>query len=95
MDQVNQTNNPILGDALAEAIRQVIEAVNVGGSKEEKPPEDRLLTVNEAAQLLSLSPDWLYRHAKKLPFARKLGPKMLRFDYRGMLKWLETRKLSQ
>jgi predicted DNA-binding transcriptional regulator AlpA len=94
MDHLNQTNNPsILGDTLAEAIRQAVrEAVNAGGAKHGAPAEDRLLTVEQAAQMLSLSPDWLYRHAKKLPFARKLGPKMLRFSHQGMLKWLESRK---
>jgi predicted DNA-binding transcriptional regulator AlpA len=48
----------------------------------------------EAAKMLSMSTDWLYRHAKKLPFTRKLGPKMLRFSHQGILKWIATRKLS-
>jgi excisionase family DNA binding protein len=55
---------------------------------------DRLLTADEAATLLSVSEDWLYRHAKKLPFTRKLGPKMLRFSQQEILKYLGTRKLS-
>jgi predicted DNA-binding transcriptional regulator AlpA len=58
-----------------------------------KLSDERLLTVEQAAEMLSMSPDWLYRHAKKLPFTRKLGPKMLRFSYQGILKWLATRKL--
>jgi predicted DNA-binding transcriptional regulator AlpA len=55
---------------------------------------DRLLSADEAATLLSVSPDWLYRHAKKLPFTRKLGPKMLRFSHQGILKYVAARKLS-
>src|SRR5262245_3554979 len=55
---------------------------------------DRMLTAEEAAELLSMSDDWLYRNAKKLPFTRKLGPKMLRFSYQGIVKWLATRKPS-
>ena len=76
-------------EAIAEAVVRKIGALN--GNKE---AEERLLTAEEAAQLLGVSPDWLYRNAKKLPFTRKLGPKMLRFSYQGILKWLAIRKLS-
>ena len=55
---------------------------------------DHLLDANEAAKLLSISPDWLYRHAGRLPFTRKLGPKMLRFSYQGIQKYLASRKSS-
>jgi hypothetical protein len=41
--------------------------------------EDNLLTVTEAAQRLNTSPDWLYRHASKLPFTVRLAPKQLLF----------------
>jgi predicted DNA-binding transcriptional regulator AlpA len=92
-NQANITSGPsLLGEALLGEIRRVIrEEVNSAGAKHELS-EDRLLTADEAAQILSVSPDWLYRNAKKLPFTRKLGPKMLRFSYQGMLKWLESRK---
>jgi predicted DNA-binding transcriptional regulator AlpA len=55
---------------------------------------DRLLTAEEAAEMLSMSMDWLYRNAKKLPFSRKVGPKMLRFSQQGIVKWMATRKVS-
>jgi excisionase family DNA binding protein len=76
---------PVL-DAIAEAV-----AKKIGSPKE---LEDRLLSAEEAAAILSVSEDWLYRHAKKLPFTRKLGPKMLRFSYQGIQKYLATRKLN-
>lgn len=53
--------------------------------------EEKLLNAQEAAALMSVSPDWLYRNASKLPFARKLGPKALRFSKTGIEKWLKTR----
>ena len=34
---------------------------------------DRLLTVCEAAERLSQSEEWIYRHQKELPFIRHLG----------------------
>ena len=55
---------------------------------------DHLLDAEEAAKTLAVSPDWLYRHANKLPFTRKLAPKMLRFSYLGLQKWLASRKTS-
>jgi predicted DNA-binding transcriptional regulator AlpA len=76
-------------EQLRELIRDEIRAAQSG-----EPDTDRLLSADEAASLLSVSEDWLYRHAKKLPFTRKLGPKMLRFSYQGILKYLGTRKLS-
>ena len=75
---------------LRELVKQEIwSAIGCNGNGEE-----RLLTAEEASEMLSVSVDWLYRNAKKLPFARKLAPKMLRFSYQGILKWLATRKLS-
>ena len=62
--------------------------------KAETVSEDRFLESKEAAELLSVSPDWLYRNAKKLPFSRKLGSKMLRFSYQGIQKYLANRKLG-
>jgi predicted DNA-binding transcriptional regulator AlpA len=63
-------------EAIAEAV-----AKKVAARRSTDETEDRLLTVEETAKMLSVAPDWLYRHAKRLPFTRKLGPKMLRFSY--------------
>ena len=52
---------------------------------------DRLLTVGEAAALLGVSVKWLYRHAGRLPFARRLSPKVLRFSEVGLRKWTDRR----
>jgi predicted DNA-binding transcriptional regulator AlpA len=72
---------------LRDLVRGEIQA-----ARSAQPDDDRLLGAAEAAKVLSVSEDWLYRNAKKLPFARKLGPKMLRFSQRGIVKWLESRK---
>ena len=74
---------------LRELIREEIEA-----ARTTQQEADQMLDAKEAALMLSMSEDWLYRNAKKLPFTRKLGPKMLRFSQQGILKWLATRKLS-
>ena len=74
---------------LRELIRDEIKAVTTTQQE-----VDRLLSAEEAATLLSMSEDWLYRHAKKLPFTRKVGSKMLRFSQQGIIKWMDTRKPS-
>src|SRR5215472_3129209 len=72
---------------LRELVREEIQAATTT-----KHQADRMLTAEEAAEMLSMSTDWLYRNARKLPFTRKLGHKMLRFSQQGIVKWLESRK---
>ena len=49
--------------------------------------DDELLTTADAAKLLNVSEDWIYRRANRLPFARRLSRKALRFSKAGLLKW--------
>ena len=53
---------------------------------------DDLLTVDEASAMLRVSPRWLYRHARTLPFTRKLSPKVLRCSRAGIVRWLASRR---
>ena len=84
--------------------RAMTEEVNIG--EEPGPPSpasspsivtparspDELLTVDQAAAVLNVSPRWLYRHAKTLPFAHKLSRKVLRFSRSGITRWLASRR---
>jgi excisionase family DNA binding protein len=54
--------------------------------------EDHLLTVEEAAERLGTSRDWLYRKAHKLPFTVRLGSRRLRFSSKGIDRYLRTRQ---
>jgi predicted DNA-binding transcriptional regulator AlpA len=53
--------------------------------------EDELLTTADAAKLLNVSEDWIYRRANRLPFARRLSKKALRFSKTGLLKWRKAK----
>ena len=55
---------------------------------------DRLLNVEQAAEVLNVSTDFLYRHQryKTLPFTIILGPRRIRFSLKGMLRWLEEQQ---
>src|SRR5688572_10339304 len=59
--------------------------VSANGPRSAPPPvgPDHLLTSDEAAQALGVTPRWLYRHARNLPFARRLSRKVLRFSEAG------------
>lgn len=48
---------------------------------------DTLLTVEQAAERLNVSADWLYRRAARLPFTRRLG-RPVRFSARGIAEYL-------
>ena len=52
--------------------------------------EDTLLTVDQAAERLGVSTDWLFRRSRTLPFVVRLG-RHLRFSNRGMDRYLRNR----
>jgi len=91
---MNETGTT-LENALESLLRRIVkEEIQAAMGQNGHHDGDRLLDAEEACKILSASPDWLYRHANRLPFTRKLGPRMLRFSYQGIQKWLTTRKNS-
>ncbi len=85
-------NSALLGEALLGAIRQAVREEYQALMGQNGYQGDHLLDVEETAKLLCVEEDWLYRHHKKLPFTRKLGPKMLRFSYQGIQRYLSNKK---
>lgn len=60
-------------------------------STTETPPDEpnpvaRNLDVAEAAERLGMSRDWLYKNAAGLPFAVRIGRRVL-FDASGLERW--------
>jgi hypothetical protein len=62
----------------------IARALAVGGAT---GAGDRLLKIDEAANRLGQSPDWLYRHAGRLPFTVRQG-RGLRFSERGLTAFI-------
>ena len=58
------------------------------------PPKEtapnRLLTPQEASQLLNIPVRWIYRHTTKLPH-RRFG-RYIRFPEKELLKWIEKQQ---
>ncbi len=65
---------------------------NGSGHAPVPPQDDRLLTAEEAAPILGMTPRWLYRHARHLPFARRLSRKALRFSESGLRRYMAARR---
>ena len=71
--------------------RMISALAHPDGHPEASAAADRLLTVKEAAQRLGVSADWLYRHARTLPFVVRLGAG-LRFSARGIERYIRQRR---
>jgi hypothetical protein len=85
---------PALAGALAQALSAVLSrSASVSSPAPAKEPVE-LLDVSTAAERLGVAPSWLYRHAGKLPFTRKLSHKALRFDAKGLERWAANRAAS-
>lgn len=80
-----------LQTALAAHLAAIADPVTIRAAEHGEPPE-RLLGPSEAAALLGVTVTWLYRHAGKLPFTRRLSRKALRFSDTGLQRWLAARK---
>jgi predicted DNA-binding transcriptional regulator AlpA len=55
------------------------------------PIEDRLLDIDEAAALLSVDRQWLYRRTRKVPFVVRLDG-AVRFSARGIEQFITARR---
>jgi hypothetical protein len=90
---------PSAFDLLVEQIRLVVReeiAAALANGNSAQPHEDKMLTIAEVAGILGGDVDkqiaWLYAHSKKLPFAKRLSRKNLRFSEAGLRRWLAARK---
>jgi predicted DNA-binding transcriptional regulator AlpA len=61
---------------------------------EKQQEEDRLLAVDQAAEILGKTPDWIYRRADQLPFVVREG-RLLRFSRSGIQKYIQARLRSR
>ena len=65
-------------------------AMQVASAPAAPPEPDVLLTVPQAAERLQQTSDWLYRHARHLPFTVRVG-RQLRFSSRGIGRFIRER----
>ena len=82
------------GSAVPVPREWVLELAEPCGGETPPPVADRLLTAAEVAERLGLSLVAVYRQAKRWPFTRRLGRRMLRFSEAGLARWLDHRPRS-
>ena len=57
-------------------------------SSEASRPDEHLLSAEEVAKRLGVSRRYVYEHAARFPFTRRLGPRTVRFSQQGLERWL-------
>jgi hypothetical protein len=72
-------------------IREELSAQHCAGMTTDN---DLLLAPEEAANIMGVNRRWLYRHADKLPFTRRINRKNLRFSETGLRRWIAAKKQS-
>lgn len=96
-EKLDRLSDDDLVDALAdlEGLRARVWVRLLGRSEIEgdeeayvEPERDQMLNVEEASEIMGVTPRWLYDHSKDLPFTRKLAPRTLRFSECGLYQWL-------
>jgi hypothetical protein len=79
----------VLKETLREVIREELAAFLTSRMRHDPAPDD-LIGLEDACALLKVDRGWLYKHAKDLPFTRKLSHKKLRFSKRGIMLYIES-----
>ncbi len=78
----------VMLDSIRLVVREEIAAANCNCHQTQP---DRLLTPQEAATILGQSVPWLYRHAAKFPFTRRISRRNLRFSEAGLRRWIAAK----
>lgn len=76
--------------AEADALQELIQLAMHTQRDRSADRTDELVDAQTASALIGMSLDWIYRNAHRLPFARRLGGRSLRFSTQGIRRWLEV-----
>lgn len=92
LEDVPRDRIPALIAALA--ARLLCEPAAIASAPGPQPSEFHLLTVDEAAAKLGVDREWLYRRAKRLGFAVKLGAGTLRISSVALDDYIRKQTIS-
>jgi predicted DNA-binding transcriptional regulator AlpA len=73
--------------------RLAAEPSPVPAAQSLEPDDDRMLSTGEVASLLGISEKTVYRSYRKWTFARRIGPKNLRFSLKGLRAWQARQRI--
>jgi len=80
-----------LPDLIAELARGQALAIARLVTPVQVAPADSLISVEEGALLLGMSPKYIYEHSTELPFVRKVGSRSIRCSTAGIQQFLRRR----
>ncbi len=69
-------------------IQEELAHLSNGGTPRRAQEPEKLLTAQQVAETLKMTPRWVYDHADRLPFTRRVGSRSLRFSSRGLEKYM-------
>ena len=100
----------IVREAPAEALPEIIGALEAAkavawarltmsstrstGNGNGRSEADQNLSIDEAARRIGMSKEWLYRHAAELPFATRVGRRLL-FSAHGLEQWNKRQRTGR
>ena len=90
--EVAKNKEPLVVQLTVEELSELVREA-VKNALKTAPRDDHLLTIEQVCECLNVSEQWLYHHARKLPFVRKVGG-MLRFSNNGLQRYIESAKFS-
>jgi predicted DNA-binding transcriptional regulator AlpA len=94
---MNEAKPSLFGEPLRSEIKEILREVireELTAKKMQRAEEEKLLAAEDAATILGQNVRWLYRHAAKLPFTRRINRKNVRFSEAGLHRWLAAKKPS-
>jgi excisionase family DNA binding protein len=59
-----------------------------------RPADDQWLTPDQAAAQLGVTPRWIRRRARVLPFVRRISGKTIRISEEGLRRWVAARRTA-
>jgi excisionase family DNA binding protein len=92
MGEPAKNKAPLVVQLTVEELESIVKTAVIAALRA-TPKDDKLLTVEEVCQVLNVNSEWIYHHAKKLNFVRKVGG-MLRFSSNGLQRYIESSKFT-
>lgn len=80
-----------LGSIQGRLTTRLLESTASPPPLDDSSNQDRLMTAEETARILGVTVRWIYRHAGRLPFTKRLSRKALRFSEFGLRRYVKSR----
>lgn len=74
----------------ARLLEELITRKGVGA----RPPDEHWLTPDQAAAQLGVTPRWIRRRARVLPFVRRISGRAIRISDEGLRRWVAGRRTT-